>query len=149
MIEVSTDDGSFGTFGVMTKPVTLNFPKNVKMLTVPAGAFTQKDAQVVVFFFGEDNTVRTTVALEDLGAAPLVKSAGTVIKLDKHAHILTIKDDAGKETTFHIDAKTIADGTSGVVPGEKFDADKGARVRIVATMENGAETALFIRAMSL
>jgi hypothetical protein len=32
--------------------------------------------------------------------------------------------------------------------GQKFSADKGARVRVTATMENGAPTALFIQALS-
>lgn len=148
-IQVVTDDGSQNLFTILTKNnVSLDFEKNVKALTVPAGAFTKANCQVVVFYFGEDNDM-TTVAVEDLGQGPLVKTLGTVVKLDKHAHLITIKDNSGAVQTFHIDAKTIADSTSGVVQGEKFDADKGEKVRVTATMENGAPTALFIRALSL
>jgi hypothetical protein len=148
-ILVATDDGSPGKFGVLTqKDVPLAFDKNVKAMTVPASSFTKANSQVVVFYFGDDDA-RTTVAVEDLGTASLVKALGTVVKVDKHAHLLTIKTDSGELQTFHIDTKTFADSSSGVVEGEKFDPDKGAKVRVTATMENGAPTALFIRALSL
>jgi hypothetical protein len=62
--------------------------------------------------------------------------------------VITIKSDSSEEQTFHIDAKTLADSSYGVMEGQKFSADKGARVRVTATMENGAPTALFIQALS-
>jgi len=148
-IEVATDDGSGGVFGILAqKDVLLNFDKNVKAMTTPASSFTKANCEVVVFYYGEEGS-RTTVAVEDLGASPLVKALGTVVKLDKHAHLLTIKDDAGQEQTFHIDAKTLADSSAGVVEGQKFDANKGAKVQVTAATENGASTALFIRALTL
>jgi hypothetical protein len=148
-IKMTTDDGSMGLFVVMTKANTpLNFDKGVKALTVPAGAFNKADDQVVLFFFGDDS-VRTAVAVEDLGATPLVKTVGTVVRLDKHDHLLTILTSAGAEQTFHMDAKTLGDGSEGVVKADKLDIDKGAKVRVTATTENGAQTALFIRALSL
>jgi phosphotransferase system IIA component len=147
-IKITTDDGSEGLFFILTKTNTpLNFEKSVRAESTPAAAFTKTDAQVVVYYIGDD-AIRTTVALEDLGAGPFVKTVGTIVKLDKHAHMITIKDDKGAEESFHIDAKTVGEATNGVVEGEKFDADKGAKVRVTATTENGAETALFIRAMS-
>jgi hypothetical protein len=149
MIKVTTDDGSEGMFGVLTKTDTpLNFQKGVKALTTPAGAFTKTNVQVVVFYFGNEG-IRTTVALEDLGTAPLQKSEGTVVRLDKHAHVLTIISSTGEEQTFQIDAKTIADGAAGVVEGQKCDLEAGTKVRVTATTANGTQTALFIRALSL
>jgi len=149
MIRVVTDDGSQGLFDIMTQKNTLiDFEKNVKAMTVPADSFTKADCDAVVFFIG-DGSDRKTVAVEDLGAAPLVKTIGTVVKLDKHAHMLTIKDSSGQEQTFFIDAKTIADSFSGVVLGQKFDPDKGQKVHVTASTQNGVTTALFIRALSL
>jgi uncharacterized protein YrzB (UPF0473 family) len=148
-IKIATDDGSMGLFEIMVKANTpLNFDKGVKAMTVPAGSFTKADDQVVLFFYGDDS-VRTAVAVEDLGVSPLVKSVGTVVKLDKREHLLTIKNSDGVEETFHIDAKTLGDGSQGVVKCDKFDLDKGAKVRVTAITENGAQTALFIRALSL
>jgi hypothetical protein len=147
-IKVATDDGSMGLFEVMKANTPLNFDKGVKAMTVPAGSFTKADDQVVLFFYGDDS-IRTAVAVEDLGASPLVKSVGTVVKIDKHDHLLTILNSAGAEETFHLDAKTLGDGSQGVVKADKLDIDKGAKVRVTAVTENGAQTALFIRALSL
>jgi hypothetical protein len=148
MIKVATDDGSGNMFEIMVKAdVPLNFQKGVKALTTPAATFNKKDDQVVVFYYGDDQ-IRTAVAVEDLGTAPLVKTAGTLIKLDKHDHTITVRDSSGADQVFHIDAHTVGEATSGVVEGKQFDADKGAKVRVVATNENGTQTALFIRAMT-
>jgi len=148
-IQIVNEDGSDSVFGTLTeKHVLLDFDKNVKAMTTPASTFTKANCEVVVFYYGEEGAM-TTVAVEDLGASPLVKALGTIVKLDKHAHLITIKDDAGQEQTFHIDAKTLADSSAGVVEGQKFDANKGARVRVIAASLNGASTALFIRALTL
>jgi hypothetical protein len=148
-IKIATDDGSMGLFEIMVKANTpLNFDKGVRAMTVPAGSFTKADDQVVLFFYGDD-TVRTAVAVEDLGASPLLKSVGTVVKLDKREHLLTILNSAGTEETFHMDAKTLGDGSQGVVKADKLDIEKGAKVRVTAISENGTQTALFIRALSL
>lgn len=148
-IRMDTDDGTPASFDVLTQNnVLLNFEKSVKAMTVPASTFTKVDTQVVVFYYG-DGSSKTIVAVEDLGAGPLVNDLGTVVKLDKKAHLLTIKSDSGDEQTFHIDGKTLADSSYGVMEGQKFSADKGAKVRVTATTENGTQTALFIRALSL
>jgi len=148
-IQVATDDGSQGLFDILTqKNVLMDFEKNVKAMTIPAGSFTKANCDAVVFYFG-DNLTRTTVAVEDLGAGPLVKVLGNVVKFDKHAHMLTIKDATGQLQSFLIDAKTIADSFDGVVLGQKFDPDKGQKVHITANTQNGVTTALFIRALSL
>jgi hypothetical protein len=147
-ILVDTDDGSQGSFDILTQNVPMTFEKNVKAMTIPASAFKKADSNVVVFFYGQEGD-RTIVAVEDLGAGPLIKEAGTVVKMDKHAHLLTIKNDAGQEQTYHIDAKTLADSSYGVIEGQKFSPDKGTKVRVTASTQNGESTALFIRALSL
>jgi hypothetical protein len=147
IIKISTDDGSQGLFTVLTKTNTpLNFEKDIKSMTTPAGAFNKANDQVVLFYYG-DESIRTAVAVEDLGATPLVKTVGTIVKLDKH--LLTVKDGDGVEQSFRIDAKTLGDSSGGVVRGDKFDAEKGAKVRVTSMTENGSPTAVFIRALSL
>jgi len=146
---VATDDGSRGYFDFQAgNNVVLSFEKNVKAMTVPASTFSKADSNVVVFFYGGDDA-RTVVAVEDLGPGPLTTDIGTIVKLDKHAHQITIKSESGEEKTFLIGGKTLADSSYGVMEGQKFSADKGAKVRITASVENGAPTALFIRALSL
>jgi hypothetical protein len=149
IMKITTDDGSSGLFFFPTKADTqMTFEKKVRSLTTPVASFNKPNDQVVVFFYGDESS-RTAVAVEDLGATPLTKTVGTVIKLDKHAHVLTIQDAAGAEQTFHLDEKTVGDASEGVVKADSLDIDKGAKVRITATTENGAQTALFIRALSL
>jgi hypothetical protein len=147
-IQIDTDDGSQSVFDIMGQNVLISFEKNVKALTVPAAAFNKADCQVVVFYYGQEGG-RTVVAVEDLGTEPLTNETGTVVKMDKHAHLLTIKSDAGQEQTYHMDAKTLADSSYGVTEGQKFSPDKGTKVRVTSTAQNGESTALFIRALSL
>jgi hypothetical protein len=147
-IEIDTDDGSPGSFDILTQNVPMTFEKNVKAMTVPASSFNKAESHVVVFYYGQEGA-RTIVAVEELGPWPLVNDTGTVVKSDKHAHLLTIKCDTGEEQTFHIDAKTLADSSYGVMEGQKFSPDKGTKVRVTATTQNGESTALFIRALSL
>jgi hypothetical protein len=144
---VQTDDGTEGAFTTKAKPgLVLDFPKNVKAEVVPPATFTKLQTRVLVFYVGDDST-RTAVALKDLGAGPFIKATGTVVKLDKHAHTLSIKNASGAPETFTIDAKTIAEAAEGVEEGVKFDAHAGGSVRVTARSVNGVETALFIRSM--
>jgi phage baseplate assembly protein gpV len=147
-IKVSTDDGSTGLFEIMKTETPLNFQKSVRALTVPAGSFNKPNNQIVIFFFGQDS-IRTAVAVEDLGDATLEKTVGTLLRIDKHAHEFTVKDSTGAQKTFQIDAKTICDASQGVVDGQKFDIDKGAQVRITSVTQNGTSVALLVRALSL
>ena len=97
---------------------------------------------MIVFYYGNDGD-RTAVALKSLGAGPFASTNGTVTKYDGHAHTLAVTDEAGKEVTFKIDQKTVAETTMGAVPGQKFSAEKGDHVRVVSSTADGAPTALF------
>jgi hypothetical protein len=147
-IRVNTDDGSEGLFKFLTdKKASIEFDKNVKAETTPPSSFSKLNTRVLVFYIGDD-AERTAVALEDLGAGPFVNTVGTLLRLDKHAHMVTIQDDKNSRQSFHIDVHTIGEASQGVIQGEKFEADKGAKVRVIGTSANGAQTALFIRALT-
>lgn len=144
-IDINTDDGSEGLFKDLTNSgVSLDFEKNIRADSTPANAFTQKGSHVIVYYFGNGDQ-RTVVALQDLGSGPLKKVSGEVYKYDKHQHLLTIKDTAGANESFHIDTKTVAETAVGVVEGARFDPEKGVPVRVTATLANGSPEALFIR----
>ena len=96
-----------------------------------------------MFFIG-DGEIRTIIALRDLGGGPLERTNGTVVKLNRHDRVLTIKNSAGAEESFHLDAKTVADTTNGVSEDLKFDFSKGDEVSITSAPVAGAETALLI-----
>ncbi len=144
-ITIKTDDGSEGLFKDLVKSnVSVDFDRNVRTASIPAGSFTRQGAHVIVYYFGAGD-VRTAVALQELGAGPLQKISGSVYKFNKHQHLLTIKDAAGTSESIHIDPKTVAETPWGAVEGDKIDPGKGDRVRVTAVLANGAEDALFIR----
>jgi hypothetical protein len=144
-IFINTDDGSEGLFKEMTNSnVALDFEKDIRADSTPADAFTNKGAHAIIYYFGNGDE-RTAVAFQDLGAGPLKKMSGEVHKYDKHQHLLTIKDTAGVTESFHIDHKTVAETAVGVVDAERFDLQKGAHVRVTATVANGNQEALFVR----
>jgi len=142
IIAINTDDGSRGTFKAASK-LPANLDKNLCADVVPAAKFTTTSTHVIVYFIG-DGEVRTAVAVHDLGTAALEKNTGTVVRFDKHAHMLAIKNASGAEVSFHIGAKTVAETSMGAVEGYKFDLDKGDQVRVTAATVDGNETALFI-----
>jgi len=145
-ILINTDDGSEGLFKDLTKAhASLDFDKNIRADAIAADAFTKQGTHVIVYYFG-DGEMRTAVALQDLGTGPFEMSRGTVVKFNKHEHLLTIKNSSGVEESFHIGPTTRAETAVGVVEGYKFDPEKGDQVRVTAAPRNGNETALFIRA---
>ncbi len=147
MTEITTDNGTSGHFEWLKKTGgDINFDKVVKADATDADKFTTKGAHVIVFFVG-DGDVRTILAVRDLGSGPLEKTSGTVVKFSRHDRVLIVKNGAGAEETFHIDAKTVADTTTGVEEGFKFDFSKGDEVRVTAAPSNGGETALLIAPM--
>jgi hypothetical protein len=144
-IVLDTDDGTPGDFQIpQISKVNMNFDKEVRSETVAPDKFTDKDGQVIVFFYG-DGVVRTAVAVESAGTGPFQKITGTVLKYDKHDHMLTLQTQAG-EKTFAIGDKTIVDTPDGVVPGRKFNAERGDHLRLLAAQTKGSgEQTLLVR----
>lgn len=142
---VFQDNGSQGEFKDSTNgKARLAFNKKIALETTPADDFKKSGAYVIVFYYG-DNNDRTAVALKNLGAGPFTSSEGTLVKLDTKGHSIVVKDNSGAVQTFKITDQTIAEGYMGVVEGDKFGAQKGDQVRIVASNESGTPTALFMR----
>jgi hypothetical protein len=144
MTEITTDNDTSGHFEWLKQSDgKLNFDKIVKADTVDADKFTNVGAHAIVFFIG-DGDIRTIIALRDLGTGPLEKTSGTVEKLNRHDRLLTIKNSAGAEETFRLDAKTVGDTPTGVFQDFKFDFSKGDQVRVTAAPSADGETALLI-----
>jgi len=144
MIEINTDDGSSGHFKWMKhEGISIDFDKDVKAESTDADKFTATGVHVIVYFFG-DGEVRTAVALRVLGNGPFENDKGTVVKVNRHDHLIIIKTGSGADQSFRIDPKTVADTTTGVVEGYKLDFDKGDAVQVTATPAGADKTALLI-----
>ena len=143
MIEIETDDGSPSHFRWAKTAAAIEFDKTVSADSTAADRFTSKGHHVIVYYYGED-TVRTVVALHDLGDGSVQKSTGTVVKLNRRDRLLTIKNESGTEVSFRLDPKTVADTENGVSQGFKYDLSKGAQVRVIASQTDGSGMALLI-----
>jgi hypothetical protein len=142
-ITVVTDDGSDGTFHILTDPhASMKFEKSMRNDATAAGEFKQKGAHVVVYYFGAGG--RTAVALKPLGPGPFKTTSGTVVKFEKKEHSLTITDQTGATQSFDVTPSTIAETDAGATEGLKFDPRKGEKVIVSSTQANGASTAVFI-----
>jgi hypothetical protein len=143
MIEVATDDGSSGQFEFLKSGTSIEFDKSVSADATAPDKFETTQAHVIVYFVGQGD-VRSVVAVHPLGDGQLKTIKGTVVKFNRHDHLLIVKNDAGSEQTFTLDAKTIADTETGVTPGFKADFDRGRMVRVTALESNGTTTALLV-----
>jgi Cu/Ag efflux protein CusF len=141
-ITLLQDNGSKVDYHLRSDSKTrIVFDKNVADGTTAAETFNEKDAYVIVFYYGE----QTAVALKNLGAGPFTSAQGTVAKFDSHAHSLSIQDEKGATQNFRLTSDSVVESNFGAVDGLKFQAQKGDHVRIVAATVNGAPTALFLR----
>lgn len=142
---VFQDNGSQGEFKDMTSDKSrIAFDKKIALEATPADDFKKKGAYVIVFYYGDDAD-RTAVALKNLGAGPFTSTEGSLVKLDIKGHSIAVKDGSGAVQTFKITDQTVAEGYMGVVEGNKFQAQKGDQVRVVASNESGTPVALFMR----
>jgi phosphotransferase system IIA component len=142
-LQVKTNDGSEGVFTFTPNGTAeVSFDRTVKSEVTPVASFNKQDDTVVVFYYGNSST-RTAVAVQDLGPGPFQAIEGTVTRFNKHQHELTLKDANGKEQTFHMGEKAVADSMNGAVPGDRFEPSKGDNVRVIAA--KGTDTALFVR----
>jgi hypothetical protein len=143
-IILDTDDGTPGDFQIpQLSKVNMNFDKEVRAETTAPDKFTGGGGHVIVFFFG-DGVLRTAVAVESAGAGPFEKITGSVVKYDKHDHVLTLQTEAG-DKTFAITDKTIVDTPDGVVPGRKFSAERGDHLRLLAQPKGAGPQILLVR----
>ncbi len=145
MIEITTNDGGDSHFQwVHSDKDHLNFDKNVSADAAPVNASAVKGNHIILYYIG-DGDPRVAIALRDLGSADVQDVSGTVVKFDKHEHMLTVKNsDGGAEVTFHLDPKTVGDTSNGVTENFKFDFDKGQWVHVTATLVDGASTAWLV-----
>lgn len=145
-ISVFQDNGVQGLFSDATDSKTrLSIDKKVSLETTAADVFKKTGAYVVVLYYGSDQD-RTAVALKNLGAGPFTSVTGSVVKFDGKRSIAVV-DDLGATQNFKITQDTIGEGYMGAVDGFKFQAQKGDKVRIVGSKDDGGLTALFVRLM--
>ena len=140
-ITLFQDGGSKSTFKVMSPSgKRISFDKRVADDTVAAREFRKQGAYVILFYFGI-NENRTAVALQGLGNGPFSSITGEVKTFDRHDGALTVVGKDGKQHSFKLNDRTVAETYAGAVDGSEFHAERGAHVRVGSAMENGTPAA--------
>ncbi len=117
--------------------------KGVKTAGVDTYLAGKEGTQVVVHYTGEGAN-KTAVGVDDLGKKTVKASQGTVTKVDKTAHTITLKTKEGSEETYHVAKNATMDTKNGVVKGADY-AEKGAKVTVQYTEEAGQKVVHFIK----
>ena len=138
------DSPAYFKFSANSK-TSVDFDKNARTDVSAADEFKKSGARVIVYYFG-DGDVLTAVGLRSLQAGTVTKIVGTVVKLDKRKHLLTIAAKSGVTESFEITQNTVAETGMGAVEGLKFQPEEGDQVRVTASQASGNEIALFINA---
>jgi hypothetical protein len=137
-------DGSQGVFQDLTNSKTaLEFNKKIRAETISADVFKKDGDGVIVFYFGMGSQ-QTAVAVKDLGAGPFENIHGSLVKLDRHQHVLTIRNEAGVTETFNLGPESIAESDNGAVEALQFSPNQDESVTVIASVANGVKEALFV-----
>ncbi len=146
-ITVDTDNHSDGHFKDLTNSSTpIEFEKNIRAIATTLDSFKKKGGYVIVFYYGEEDDGRTAVALRSLEPGPFTKDTGTVVKI-KGKQSISVADGSGLIKSFKLASNTVADTEYGAVIGSKYQPHLGDKIRVIATVVNENETALFINSL--
>jgi hypothetical protein len=145
MFTLFRDSGSLVTFTTNAK-VGVAIDKKVFPDATVAGAFDQKDAYVIVFYYGPTDNP-TAVAVQALGRGPFTATVGTVASFSEKGRLISVKDESGSIHSYKINEATVAESDSGVVEGRKFHAEKGDHIRVVGAVTDDNPTAVFVNVM--
>ena len=103
-----------------------------------------KEGTHVVVHYTEQGATKTATGVDDLGKDTVKASQGTVTKVDKTAHTMTVKTENGAEETYHVAKDATVDTKDGIVKGGQY-AEQGAKVTVQYTEEAGHKVAHFIK----
>ena len=150
-------DKASKTFVIKAADGTEHVFKYSDKTTVRAAKDTDKDAKKgmldaymegkegtnVVVHYTEKGADKTAVAVEDLGKDGVKVSEGTITKVDKAAHTVTVKTKDGAEETYQLSKDAVVDTGKGVVKETK----EGEKVTVHYTEESGKKIAHFLRSL--
>jgi arginine repressor len=147
-IGVKTADGTEHVFKYTEKTGIHGFKEVDK--GVKAGAldtyFAGKEGTQVTVRYTKKGADEVAMGVDDLGKDSQKMAKGTVTKVDKAAHTMTIKTEDGTEQTFSVSKDAARDSEKGVVKGWDYTAAKakdGDKVVVHYTESAGKKIAHF------
>lgn len=103
----------------------------------------KEGTDVVVHYTGEGMD-KSAVAIRDMGKDTVKVARGTVTKVDKTGHTVTVKTEDGSEETYHLAKDATVEGEHGVMKGADY-AKEGEKVSVHYTEDAGKKIAHFVR----
>lgn len=108
---------------------------------VTEGYFAGKEGTHVVVHYTGEGAEKTAVHIDDYGKDALKESEGTVTKVDKAGHTISIKTKDGTEETYQVSKDVAVETEHGAVK----DAKEGEKVTVHYTEEGGKKVAHLFR----
>lgn len=148
-IGVKTADGTEHVFHYSEKTTVRGAKdagKGVKTGAVDT-YFAGKEGTHVVVRYTEKGAEKTADSVDDFGKDTMKVTEGTVTKVDKAAHTVSVKTADGAETTYDWGKDATIDTEHGVVKSSKFVAKEGDKVVVHYSEDAGKKIVHFFRAM--
>jgi hypothetical protein len=148
-IAVKTADGTEHVFHYTEKTTVRGAKATAK--GVKAGAvdtyFAGKEGTHVVVRYTEKGADKTAASVDDFGKDTMKVSEGTVSKVDKAAHTVSVKTADGAETTYDWGKDATIDTEHGVVKSSQYVAKEGDKVVVHYTEDAGKKVVHFFKGM--
>src|SRR5215469_1749483 len=109
--------------------------------------FAGKEGTQVIVRYTEKGAEKTASSVDDFGKDTMKVSEGTVTKVDKAAHTVSVKTEDGAETTYDWGKDATIDTGHGVVKGTQYVAKEGDKVIVHYTEDAGKKVVHFFKGM--
>jgi hypothetical protein len=109
--------------------------------------FAGKEGTHVIVRYTEKGAEKTASSVDDFGKDTMKVSEGTVTKVDKAAHTVSVKTADGAETTYDWGKDATIDTEHGVVKGTQYVAKEGDKVLVHYTEDAGKKVVHFFKGM--
>lgn len=146
-IAIETADGSEKVFKY-TERTTVEGAHDVGEGAKKAGVETYHaglEGSHAVVKYTEKGGDKVAVGVKDLGKGTVKVTDGTVVRVDKGAHTLTVKTADGSKETYELAKDATVDTSHGVVDSAKWTAKEGDKVTVHYTEDAGKKVAHFVR----
>ena len=148
-LTVKTEDGTENLFKYSDKTTVHGYHDASKMAKAGAADtyFEGKEGSHVIIRYTEKGADKAALSVEDFGKEGLKEGRGTVTKVDKAAHTVTVKTEDGTESTYSLGRDAAVDTEKGVVKGTDYTAKEGDKVVVHYSEDAGNKVAHFFRSL--
>ena len=148
-LTVKAEDGTEHAFKYSDKTTVRDYHDASKMAKagVTDTYFEGKEGTHVVVRYTKKGADEAASSVEDFGKDGLKEGRGTVTKVDKGAHTVSVKTEDGVETTYSLSRDAAVDTEKGVVKGTDYTATEGDKVVVHYSEDAGKKVVHFFKSL--